>query len=214
MPDYVTIPVSRVEELASSARETARAWGRQCIVPDDWHEFVIEDFTAVSAILGVELATHPIRLYGGGTRPGSRVFFSGFSSQGDGASFEGRYRYARCSAANIRAHAPADDRLHRIADGLAAVQRRNLYQLAATIRRSGRYCHEYTMSIDVERLGPTGQAPIPNAEHDVAECLRDLARWLYRRLEAEYEFLTSDEQIDAALRDNDLTFTAAGTRFP
>ena len=51
------------------------------------------------------------------------------------------------------------------------------------------------------------------ADEVVAEALRDLARWLYRRLEAEYEALTSDAEVDAAIVANDFSFTAVGRRF-
>lgn len=69
------------------------------------------------------------------------------------------------------------------------------------------------MRIAVERDSPTGQDMAPDAEDIVTEALRDLARWLYRRLEREYEYLTSDEAVDESLRANDYTFTEAGRRF-
>ena len=45
------------------------------------------------------------------------------------------------------------------------------------------------------------------------EALRDLARWLYRQLEAEYDHLTSDEAIEEGIIVNEYTFTEAGRRF-
>jgi len=51
------------------------------------------------------------------------------------------------------------------------------------------------------------------AEDAVTEALRDLARWLYRQLESEYEHLTSDEAIDESIAANDYSFTEAGRRF-
>ena len=79
----------------------------------------------------------------------------GFHSQGDGASFFGTYCHARGACKAIRAHAPRDDELHRIADELQAAQRGNFWQLTAAIRQQGRYCHEYSMAIEVERDSPT-----------------------------------------------------------
>ena len=159
------------------------------------------------------LGTTPVRLYGGGTRDKPQVNFSGFASQGDGASFAGRYSYARGAARAMRAHAPKDAELHRIADELQALQRRNFHQLHASIRQSGRYCHEYTMAIEVERDSPTWQPPTDDAEDAVTEAMRDLARWLYRQLRAEYEHLTSDAAIDETLAANAWSFTAAGEFF-
>ena len=108
---------------------------------------------------------------------------------------------------------PEDAELHRIADALQAVQRRNFHQLHATIRQRGRYCHEYTMTIEVERESPSWQPPTDGAEDAVIEALRDLARWLYRQPQAEYEHVISDEAIDEAMEVNGWTFTAEGNRF-
>jgi hypothetical protein len=47
----------------------------------------------------------------------------------------------------------------------------------------------------------------------VTEALRDLARWLYRQLEAEYDHLASDEAIEERIIVNAYTFTEEGRRF-
>ncbi len=49
-----------------------------------------------------------------------------------------------------------------------------------------------------------------DAEETVIEALRDLALWLYRQLEREYDYLTSDEAVDEAITANAYTFTAGG----
>ena len=213
MPQVIEITVYTIDELSEAAKENARIWYRDQGLHDDWYDFVYEDFETICRILGITLKTSPVRLYGSGTREKPRILFTGFSSQGDGASFEGAYSHGRGAARAIRAHAPRDDELHRIADALQAVQRRNFHQLHATIRQRGRYCHEYTMAIEVERDSPTWQPMTDSAQDAVTEAMRDLARWLYRRLQAEYEHLTSDEAIDEAMEVNGWTFTAEGNRF-
>lgn len=213
MPEIVETTVYRADELDQPAREKARDWFRGIGFDHDWYAFVYSDFERVCAILGVELRTVPVRLFGGGTRTKPGIWFSGFWSQGDGACFEGSYAYAKGAAGAIRAHAPDDAELHDIADALAAVQRRNLYQLRADIRHRGRYYHEHAMAIDVERDSAGGQAMTGDAEEIVTEILRDLARWLYRRLEDEYEHQTSDAEIDAALEAGAFTFTEDGLHF-
>ncbi len=52
-----------------------------------------------------------------------------------------------------------------------------------------------------------------DAEDAVDEALRDLARWLYRQLEREWDYLNSDEAADQAILANGYTFTAEGKRF-
>jgi len=213
MSRVVETTVYQLGELSDRAKDAARAWYREACACDDWHEYVFEDFETICAILGVRLKTRSVRLYGGGTRQKPCIWFSGFSSQGDGASFACAYGFATGAPKAIRAHAPQDSELHRIADALQAIQRRNFYQLRADASQSGRYCHEYSKSIAVERDSPTHQDMTADAEDIVAEGLRDLARWLYRQLEREYEFQTSDEVTDEAIMANDYTFTEDGRRF-
>ena len=69
------------------------------------------------------------------------------------------------------------------------------------------------MAIEVERDSLTWQPMTDGAEDTVTETLRDLARWLYRQLEREYEHQTSDAAIDEALAVNEWAFTADGKRF-
>ena len=118
MPEIIETTAYRLDELSDAAKDAARAWYRQAGFDHDWFEFVFDDFERICAILGVELRTVPVRLYGGGTRQKPCIFFSGFWSQGDGACFEGRYLYARAARRHIRDHAPKDSELHRIADAL------------------------------------------------------------------------------------------------
>ena len=103
--------------------------------------------------------------------------------------------------------------MHRIADALQAIQRRNFYQLRADVGQRGRYCHEYSMSITVERDSPNNQDMTLDAEDTLIELFRDLARWLYRQCEREYEYQTSDAVTDEAILANEYTFTGEGRRF-
>jgi hypothetical protein len=213
MPRIVETTVFHLGELSEKARETARAWYRGAASCDDWLECVFDDFEAVCAILGVRLKTRSVRLFGGGTRQKPCIWFSGFASQGDGASFQGAYRFATGARKAIRAHAPEDSELHRIADALQEIQRRNFYQLHADVNQRGRGCHEYSMTISVERNSPTNQEMTADAEDTGPEARRDLARWLYRQLEREYDYQTSDEVTDEAILANEYTFTGDGRRF-
>ena len=213
MPRIIETTVYGIDELSDVAKEAARCWYRRHGLHDEWYDSVLEDLGRICEILGVTLATGAVPLYGGGMREKPKVWFTGFGSQGDGACFEGWWRHARGSGKAIRAYAPQDEVLHRIADVLRDAAKRNFYQLNAIILHRGRYCHEYCMAIEVERDSPTWQPPTNDAEDAVIEALRDLARWLYRQLECEYEHQTSDETVDEALAVNELTFTADGRRF-
>ena len=213
MPRIVETTVFTIDELSDAAKENARIWFRDQGLHDEWYDFVYEDFQAICRILGVELGTSPVKLMGGGTRDVPQVYFRGFHSQGDGASFTGSYRHAKGMAKAMRAHAPRDQKLHRIADQLQAAQQKNFWQLTAGITQRGNYCHEYSMAIEVERDSPTWQPIADGAEDAVIETLRDLARWLYRQLRSEYEHQTSDAAADETIAVNQFTFTAEGRRF-
>lgn len=213
MPEVIETTVYRLDELSEAAKERARAWYREGGFDYDWYDAVYEDFQNIAEILGIRFRTRTVRLMGGGTRQDPCIWFRGFWSQGDGAAYEGVWRHAKGAAARLRAYAPQDAVLHGIADRLQAIQRRNFFQLRAEISHHGHYTHEYSMRISVERDSPVGQDMTPDAEDIVTEALRDLARWLYRQLEREYDYLTSDEAVDESLRANDYTFTEAGRRF-
>lgn len=213
MPEIIETTVYRLDELDDAPKDRARAWYRQVDLDHDWFAFVYDDFERICAIIGVDLKTVPVRHCGGGTQRKPCIWFSGFWSQCDGACFEGCYSYAKNAPRKIRDHAPKDGELHRIADVLQVIQRRNFYQLHATVTHRDRYHHEYSMAISVERDSPIWQDMTADAEETVIEALRDLARWLYRQLESEYDYLTSDEAVDEAITANAYTFTAGGRRF-
>ena len=213
MPEIIETTVYRLDELSDAAKDKARAWYREGGFDYDWYEAIYEDFQRIAEILGIRFKTRIVRLVGGATRQEPRIAFTGFWSQGDGASFECYYSYRKNASAEIRSYAPRDIELHEIADALLAIQRRNFYQLRAEASHRGHYYHEYCMSISVERDSPTYQDMTADAEEIVIEALRDLARWLYRRLECEYEYLSSDEAVDETIIVNEYTFTEAGRRF-
>lgn len=192
MPEIIETTVYRLDELSDAAKDNARAWYREGGFDYDWYDSVFEDF---------------------GTRQEPQIAFTGFWSQGDGASYQAFYAFRKNAAREIRSYAPQDTRLHAIADDLLAIQRRNFYQLRADVSHRGRYSHEYCMTISVERDSPTWQDMTADAEDAVIEALRDLARWLYRQLEREYEYLSSDAAVDETIAANQYTFTETGRRF-
>ena len=169
----------------------------------DWWDSVYEDAAQIAKILGIDLRQKPVKLMGGGTRYDPCIQFSGFSSQGDGACFEGTYAYAKGAAKAVRDYAPVDKELHAIADGLQAVQRRAFYRITAGVCHRGHYSHEMCTDIDVEYT---------SEDETVKELLRDFMRWIYRTLEKEYEYLTSDESVDENIRCNEYEFDEDGDR--
>lgn len=204
--------VFRFEELSDRAKERARDWWRNASAGDEFYaESVIEDAATVADLLGINLRQRPVRLMNGGTRYEPAISYSGFSSQGDGACFECDYSYKPGSVAAILAYAPQDVLLHAIARDLATVQKTAFYSLAAMSKHTGRYSHEYSMTVDVE---DTRENRYPTAEQEeaVTEALRDFARWIYRQLEKEWEYVNSNEAVDETILANEYEFTEEGNR--
>ena len=205
------IKIYTFDELDDKAKERARDWWRNSEARSGdlfWAEFVIEDACRIAEILGIEFETQTVRLMNGGKRDKPKIWWQGFGSQGDGASFEGNYSYAKNASKRIREYAPNDEQLHAIADALQEVQQRESYGLYARIKRHGYYYHEYCMDIAV-RDQHDNYAGLETTE-EIREQLREFARWIYRQLEAEYEYTMSDEYVDESIRINEYEFTADG----
>lgn len=163
----------------------------------DWFDFVYEDFKSICEILGIELDKY-------------EPCFSGFWSQGDGASFTGDYRseWSKDAVGRIRQYAPMDNTLHRIADGLLEASKS--FPIFARISRRGSYYHEQTMYLSEFEISDdcdeddVTQEVFSSVEEKVLDCMKDLALWLYGKLEEEYDHLTSDEVVWESLLSNDM----------
>lgn len=209
------VEIFQFDELSDKAKEKARGWWRELEQGDTYYsECVVESFETVCNLLGVKLKTRPIPLMNGKTREEPCISWRGFWSQGDGASFEGTYRYAKGSAKKIREEfgpCESHQELYRIADGLAELQRKNFYSIFARIYRSGHYCHEYTMRIECAEDTRRGTDLPIEVEKEVLEFMRDMARWFYKQLEENYWWTMADEQVDDSIRSNEYEFAADGS---
>lgn len=202
------------DELSDKAKETARDWWREHIFSDDndW-EATYEDAITIGEILGIKISTRGAESMGGKELQYPCIFFSGFSSQGDGASFEGWYEYAEDAPKKIREHAPMDNCLHGIADELEALQKKNANCLRAKIKSHGNGCASYNMDVDMNFMeNDEGVEQSDDAEKELTRLMRDFADWIYGQLEAEYEYQCKDETIDENIRANEYTFLENGKR--
>jgi hypothetical protein len=142
------------------------------------------------------------------------VHWSGFSSQGDGACFEGR-------VANMEKFFKA----HNLAGSFPMVQLLAEESICAIswTHQSSHYCHENTLRFSADygdfdedmadkfqgglraawnitledQLGPFTRA--------VETIVKNYCKKLYRRLEREYDYLTSDEVVDKYIREHIMT---------
>lgn len=206
----ISVNLYSFSELSESAKQKARDKYREW--SDYFYaDFVIEDAKNIADILGIEFDTRSVPLMNGKTRSEPVVYYSGFYHQGSGASFAGSYKYKKGAKKAILKYAPQDSELHRIADELQAIQKRNFYSLRASISQSGRDCHEYSMSVDCSNWLDDYREISDSDCEDVLELMRDFARWIYSQLQAEYEYRMSDECIDETLEANEYEFLEDGT---
>lgn len=212
MSRIVSKTIYQFDELSDRAKERARDWFRQHVFSDsnDW-EHVYSDAEEMGKIIGIEIGQRSFETRGGGTGYEPKIYFSGFSSQGDGACFDGGYRYKKGALKAIKQAAPNDTELHRIAKALQEHQSRHFYQLVAKCKHSGHYYHSGCMDVEVHHyedryrdLGPT--------EGCVIQLMRDFADWIYKQLNNEYDYQNSDEQVDESIRANEYEFDEDGKR--
>ena len=131
------------------------------------------------------------------------IYFSGFSSQGDGASFVGELRFKECDVPDLNEGAKALYDVLAGVYGLIKIVAEDS-ELRVHIEQRGNYYHENTMGFDYyTRYDNTDEVDtiLAAKEEEIEEALRDYARWIYRTLEKDYDYLISDEAIDEYLND-------------
>lgn len=179
-------------------------------VGHDWWDSVYSDFHQICEILGIDLDKN-------------EPSFSGFWSQGDGASWTGAYNAVGrriptydLAPQKIREHAPKDEELHRIADELCLLARVYFPTYIQVSRNIGHYVHSSTMNVETLELCVGGEWYADYHDHGIADevldhvndtlqdLFRALAGWLYTTLETEYDYLTSDEAVIESLEANEI----------
>lgn len=230
MPALKQYLIYTFDELSESAKEKAREWYRNGQLDYDWWDSVYYDALRMAEILGIDI---DYRYHEASGRPGSKgwkepkIWFSGFWSQGDGACWEGTYRYKPGSVKAIASEAPeryqygkpdgttewtenaGNRELNRIAKALQDVQKPFFYKLEASVHQSGHYNHSGCMRVSVEHADDRYR-DIGDAEDEIRDLMRDFADWIYDCLEQEHEWLTSDEQVDESIISNGYMFNEDG----
>jgi hypothetical protein len=165
---------------------------------DFWHESTIDDAKEIGKLIGIEI---------------KNIYFSGFSSKGDGACFEGYYSYQKGGYKALKEYAPQDSELHKIAMELQTIQRKKFYAITCNVKHSGHYSHEnctefrfYNSQYETEWIDS-------DTEEEFKEVLRDFMRWIYRQLEKEYEYQTSKKSIIETINANNYDFTVNGNLY-
>lgn len=192
----ITTTVYSFDELSKEAQAKAIDAYRYLNVDyDGWHDPILEDARDRLESMGYE-------------EP--EVRYSGFSSQGDGASFTAGVDLV----AWMKRHKLGNKYralFNAAKDGSAS----------ATVDQSdGHYYHQYTMTVDLrvtEYGGPAHDFEKVDEQAGKVEALlleeaRDTAASIYEDLENEYTYQTTDEAVTEGIRANDYEFTEDGGR--
>ena len=178
---------------------------------DNWYDFVYDAFTDDMERLGVAVG---------------KIYFSGFWSQGDGACFEGAVEdWDKFLTAVGYGDPVLIAHYHNNEAHFSVEHRGHYYHEMCTV-----FDDDYLPNLPFDNLGYTtvseedfleefgtgnefrdaaliaclAQYDTARLVDDFKEFLRDKMRELYKRLEEEYEYLTSDDAVWEAIVANDL----------
>lgn len=142
------------------------------------------------------------------------VYYSGFWSQGDGACFEGSYRFKKGGLQALKDYAPRDKELHDLVGQLNKLSRDNFYRMSFNTTHRGNYYHENSMNIECDRSDMERYNEIAVVNEDaIHEVVRDLAHYIYKRIRDAYEDCTSYETCKEYLLNSDNEYTVDGEYF-
>lgn len=192
-----TIELYEFDELPEAVKAKVIERNRYINTEHDWHELTLDEWEAKLEEQGFEDPT---------------ISYSGFGSQGDGASFT-------CKSVDVDKFLTSQKARGRFKAILKAIKAETVEVNVSLSRADHHYSHEYTITADSEITWyrdeePKNYAQLETEEGElrgmVLDVARTLSRQIYRELEKEYFYLTSDEAIVETIKDNEYTFTTDG----
>lgn len=191
MPTKKTIDVYKLTELEGTARERAYAKLREWATDYEWWDCELSYYAEQLQALGFDATWKDIS-------------FSGFSSQGDGASFTGRLE----DFSKLLPELETDHHYQWI----------ELFKDYLTVRLeriSHHYSHERTVSVSLEfDCRANSDSPLwailEELEESIDRWRVDYCYKIYRSLEAQYDYLMGDENIEDMAELNEYRFDSSG----
>ena len=210
MSKIIETKVFEYDELDERAKEKARAWFSQHYPEFEWWDDCYERIKSVGEILGFEFDKK---------RDSIAAYFD--TDRGAYFAFHGGWTFKAGATKAIRAYAPKDDELHRIARELSKAARRTCWNVSARVRaeRNGAsirvdtddwfYSYE---KINNEQYHARREAQ-KEIEEAIQEAIQDFCHWALKLLRDEFKYLQSTENVEETIRINEYTFTKDGRRF-
>ena len=201
-----TVNLYTFNELSDSAKEKARDWWRESSCDDSfWSECTLDEAKEQAENMGLDI---------------DKIYFSGFSCQGDGACYTGSWNASRVKVGETAkdwGDSPETKEIRRIASEFEQFAK-DWPESSFSVTHSGRYSHEYCtdFSVSLGEDADNNEEITPEQWREASDWLietaRDYMRWIYKQLEKEYEYQNSDERVDENIVNNDYTFLISGKR--
>lgn len=190
----IKLNLYKFAELSDTAKGIAVEKFRDINVEENWYETVYDDFKEKAKDFGFEI---------------DKIYFSGFSSQGDGAMFEGSIIDFTKFLDNISPH-------------VKKIIGNKCLDLDCKFTHSGFYYHEKSVYINFTSGNIPGkytagkgwqgniQTNMDILEENIQKQYESFCRDLYKALEKECDYLTSDKVIIETIEANEYDFTIDG----
>lgn len=203
----IELKLYKFDELSEEVQAKVIKKNRDINVHDDWHEFIIEDW------INEEIPNRGFEA--------TKIYYSGFWSQGDGAMFE----YDGINNDLLKEFV---DNILIGTEPLSPMRKQwilNNVSVSAWGKHRGHYHHEKCCSHSITWEADNGclhwstnfyqwlESFADDFEVFIIDKYEDICQDLYRTLEKEYEYFTEGEQIIEALRCNDYDFTEEGDNY-
>lgn len=203
MPEVITTLAYTFDELNDEAKEKARDKHRDWYTQDDWWDYTYENANRMGAAMGFF---------------NMEIQFSGFCSQDDGASFSANYVNTAGAVDAIKSMCN-DMGLLRIAKEITALQIATKLQIGyffdkdVIVQRLGNSVHSGCMvtGFDDNEYPDEIQTAMRETDLEFQNLTRSFADWIYNQLEAEYNYLASDEHLNEVLPESHLRFDEDGS---
>lgn len=215
----------KYDELDQPAKDKAKLEWEAHAADTGWWDHVYHDAAECARKLGIDIGMKTSRTIGGKAIDDPDISFSGFWCQGDGCSFSGWLRMAETfdAIAEIKAHAPTDEELLRLA-GVAEALHGQFQAIIVADRLSDEepLYPEYTTQTAFVIKGeshrgfstkiedPNSNGMPEDFEKACNEFVEAFASWIYDQLEREHEHLTSDESFNDWIKSNEPEFDEEG----
>ena len=192
MKEFVTVGYTLSELSPEAARVAYERW-----LEDGGYDFdsqyTIDDMIECGATIGINV---------------DNIYYSGFSSQGDGACFVGSYKFKPDWKSSLENFCPGYTQLISLGERLQKVYEEFGKLYVTVYKTSHRYDHENTVGFDVQ--SDDEEISIWAAHDAIEEILKDFMHEIYRRLEEEYTWTNSQEFFQEMAEANEWYFTEEG----